>query len=289
MFRELEIEDICWIESCLKGSDCYSCDYSPFNLFAWKDTYSTEITKINEFFVGRIIVDDKWLYLYPCGKGDVKAVIDSLAEYHNAHYDYPLLFMCNRVQSEYLGEDFDKELRPGFADYMYNALDLIELKGSKYHKKRNLIAQFNKKYSWRLVPLCDDNLEDGKELMKRWHLQTGADSYNEELLVLEQAVKYSEEFNAFGSILYVEDVPVALAIGTFPGNDTLDVHIEKADTSYTGVYAKIMNEFAKYAYGIKQFSYINREEDMGIENLKKAKLSLYPAFLEEKWVCTKKL
>lgn len=288
MFRELEIEDISWIENCLTDSECYSCDYSPFNLFAWKAAYSTEIAKIDDLFVGRISVDNKWLYLYPCGKGDVKTAIEKLIDYHKSNYDYPLMFMCNRAQAEFLGDDYNKELRPGYADYMYNASDLVELKGSKYHKKRNLIAQFDKKYSWTFTPLSENNIEDAKDLMKRWHLQTGADSYDEELIVLEQAVKFAKEFKVFGTILYVENVPVALAIGTFPGNDTLDVHIEKADTAYTGVYAKIMNEFAKYAYEIKKVSYINREEDMGIENLKKAKLSLYPAFLEEKWVCTKK-
>lgn len=289
MFRELELDDISWIKDRLNGSCCYSCDYSPFNLFAWKGTYSTEICEIDGFFVGRIIVDDKWLYLFPCGEGNLMQVIDKLDKQHNEDFDYPLMFMCNREQAEFLGDDYEKELRPGYVDYIYNAMDLIELKGSKYHGKRNHIAQFNKKYDWRFEALNSANLNDAKILMANWYNQSGADSYEEELVVLDLAVKYSAEFNIIGGLIYAEKMPVALAIGTCPGNDTLDVHIEKADTSFIGSYSKIMNEFAKYAYSIQKFSYINREEDMGIENLKKAKLSLHPAFLEEKIVCVKKL
>lgn len=288
MFHKLEIEDIAWIEECLNQSDCLSCDYSPFNIFAWVSTYSTEIADVSGFFVGRLFIENKWFYLFPCGKGNLEEALDKLIKYHYDNYDYPIIFMCNGKQAEYLGDSFEKELPPGYFDYIYNAKDLIELKGSKYHGKRNHIAQFDKKYNFSFVALDKSNLNDAQLLMKKWYNQTGADSYEEELLVINSAVEYANEFNIVGGMIYVEGNPVALSIGTFPGNDTLDVHIEKADTSYTGSYSKIMNEFAKYAYSIQKFTYINREEDMGLENLKKAKLSLHPVFLEEKWICTKK-
>lgn len=288
MFREITIEDIEWIENSIKDSDCLSCDYSPFNIFGWKDSYKTEINKIEDCLVCRLSIGEKWHYLFPCGNGQVDEALNTLEKNHNENFDYPLIIMCNRKQAEYLGDAYDIELKVGYYDYIYNAGDLMELKGSKYHGKRNHIAQFNKKYDWKYVPLSNENLADAEMLMLDWFESMGSEDFRPELNLLRNSVKYSDEFNIVGGILYADNEPAALSVASFPGNDTLDIHIEKANTKFSGVYAKIMNESVKYAYSIKEFAYVNREEDMGLENLKKSKLSLHPAFLEEKFVCTKK-
>lgn len=288
MFRELTINDIDWIEDCINDSDCLSCDYSPFNIYGWKELYKTEIDRIKDCLICRLNIDDKWHYLFPCGAGNVADALEVLEKYHNDNFDYSLIFMCNKKQSDYLGNDYSIELKAGYYDYIYNAIDLVELKGSKYHSKRNHIAQFNKKYDWKFIPISSENLHDAERLMLEWYENVESEDLMSELKILRDSVKYSDEFNIISGLLYVGDEPAALSVASFPGNDTLDIHIEKGNTKYSGVYAKIMNEIVKYAYSVRSFSYVNREEDLGLENLKKSKLSLHPAFLEEKFVCTKK-
>ena len=288
MFREITINDIGWIEDCIKDSDCLSCDYSPFNIYGWKNLYKTEIDRMEDCLICRLNIDEKWHYLFPCGSGDIISALDTLEKYHNDNFDYPLIFMCNKKQIEYLGDAYSIELKPGYYDYVYNTIDLIELKGAKYHGKRNHIAQFNKKYDWKFVPINNDNLADAEKLVLEWYEATGSEDVMLELNLLRDSVKYSDKFNIVSGLLYANYEPAALSVASFPGNDTLDIHIEKGNTKFSGVYAKIMNESVKYAYSVREFSYVNREEDLGLDNLKKSKLSLHPAFLEEKFVCIKK-
>lgn len=290
MFHRMTIDDIKWVTSCLEGQEVFSADYAPLNIFGWAEEYSTEIDLISGCLSIRMKSDNgNWAYLYPCGNGDVKSVISYLENYHKENYDSQFSVICNPKQSKNLGDGYIGEHPIEYNDYIYNTIDLVELKGSKYHSKRNHISQFDRKYEWKFLPLNKDNLNDAIDIMVKWQEQCRADSYESEMKLLELSVAYAKEFNIIGGILYAHNVPVALSVGTLIREGLLDVHLEKADTAYSGVYSKIMNEFTKYAYERTGAELINREEDMGIENLRKAKLSLHPAFLEEKHIFTKQM
>ena len=80
-------------------------------------------------------------------------------------------------------------------------------------------------------------------------------------------------------MITVDGKYVAYSIGSMINENTADIHFEKADREYDGSYAFVNNSFAKY--GFHDAEYINREEDLGIEGLRKAKLSYYPIRLNQ--------
>lgn len=289
MFHKMNLEDIEWLNKIIEKSDCFSNDYSPFNILGWSLSYHTEIDNISNILVGRIkLEDDRWTYLYPIGNGDTAALISRLEKMHNSEFDYPFSMICNKYQSELIDNSYYKVHCPEYDDYIYDAEDLAYLRGSKYHSKRNLIAQFEKKYDYNYEFFTKDNLNDCIELMKRWNMKINEPLFENELKLINLAANNAKTFKILGIVLYSGNKPIAFSVASMPREGLMDVHMEKADTEYTGVYSKIMNLLSKYAYEVENIRYINREEDMGIENLRKAKKSLHPEFMEEKYICTKK-
>ena len=101
-----------------------------------------------------------------------------------------------------------------------------------------------------------------------------------EYAVIKEALENLNEFEMRGMILYVNQKPVAMTLGSEISPLCFDVNFEKALGDYEGSYAVINNEFAKT---LTNYKYINREEDMGLEGLKKSKLSYHPEIIYERF------
>lgn len=177
-------------------------------------------------------------------------------------------------------------------DYIYRTTDLAALSGKKYGKKRNHIKQFKaKRPGWRFEPLTSGNLQDAREIEEKWLEEALAfDAANADDLQIEKEIIFSalENFERFekvcgmtGGLLYVDDKPAAFCVASLLSEAVTDVHFEKCLSPYArdGGYAVINNEFSKTV----QTEFINREEDLGIEGLRKAKLSYYPEEILEKY------
>ena len=182
-------------------------------------------------------------------------------------------------------------------DYIYRTEDLAGLEGKKYGKKRNHIKQFKtKRPGWRFEPLTSANLQDAREIEEKWLEEVlaanaaGANSAAGDDLKIEKEIIFSalENFDRFekvcgmtGGLLYVDDKPAAFCVASLLSAAVTDVHFEKCLFEYArdGGYAVINNEFSKSV----KTEFINREEDLGIEGLRKAKLSYYPEEILEKY------
>ena len=169
-------------------------------------------------------------------------------------------------------------LQRSLFDYVYNTQDLISLPGSKYHAKRNHIAKFDKKYSHEYIRITKSNLSLLRDASSaifekdpRLPLEHKA---------IEFAIESFEELSLSAAVLMADGEFAAFTMGERVG-DTAVIHFEKARRDIDGAYPKICSEFVKNEYPDTLF--INREEDMGIEGLRKAKLSYYPAFMNEAW------
>lgn len=182
-------------------------------------------------------------------------------------------------------------------DYIYRTEDLAALSGKKYGKKRNHIKQFKaKRPGWRFEPLTSANLQDARLVEEKWLEEVlaantaGANSADGDDLKIEKEIIFSalENFEIFGQacgmtggLLYVDDKPAAFCVASLLSAAVTDVHFEKCLFEYArdGGYAVINNEFSKSV----KTEFINREEDLGIEGLRKAKLSYYPEEILEKY------
>ncbi|MDL2235573.1 phosphatidylglycerol lysyltransferase domain-containing protein [Christensenellaceae bacterium OttesenSCG-928-L17] len=167
-------------------------------------------------------------------------------------------------------------------DYVYRAEDLISLSGRKYHAKRNHINQFEAQYDYAYKPLTPDMTDECMEVYLSWLQEK--DIYEPGILGEMKAIRFllpnMEKLNVKGGCITINDKVVAFTLGEQINPTGAVIHIEKADSSYMGLFAVINQKFAENCWSDLQF--INREEDMGLLGLRKAKLSYRPVKLIEK-------
>lgn len=161
-------------------------------------------------------------------------------------------------------------------DYIYLQKDLSTLIGNRFHQKRNHVNNFEKKYKWEYVSVTSDNLPLLCEAAA--HLFSVDGRLPDEYEAILDILDHFEELGLKAGILLAEGTPVAYSIGEVMCDDTALIHIEKADRSYDGAYAMINKLFASE---FEDCTYINREEDMGIPGLRKAKSSYHPVRMGE--------
>lgn len=176
-------------------------------------------------------------------------------------------------------------------DYIYDKESLLTLRGNKLHAKRNHINRFLQEYNgrWEYVPINSSMLNECMSLYDEWQEHKDLDELEElyefdEKLTVELAIKRMDEFCLKGGAILIDGVLSAFTIGEKVTDDMMTVHIEKANTEINGLYPLINREFVAHECGFAK--YINREDDMGREGLRKAKLSYYPVRMIEKYKVT---
>lgn len=280
----------------IKKSDSMCCEASFANNIAWQRLNNTKALRYKDYCLLRSEDNGVYYYDFPFGLNknssleecrEVIEIIKSDAKANNM----PLIITTVTKDLLYIFEElypeqYSIETSSAHDDYIYLAQDLIELKGKKYHKKRNHIANF-KKFNWRYVPINSSNIDDALVFAVDIYNETlndGTVSFVSEQFAINTYFTYFEQLELCGGLLYVDDKIVALTIGEMLNSDTFVVHIEKADREYNGAYPTICNEFLKnYAQNAK---YVNREEDLGLDGLRKSKQSFYPCFMLEKYTLT---
>lgn len=289
-FRYIQLSDKEWIVPLLQLSDFRGCEYSFANNMAWRRLNDTKITRYKDFYISRSSNENGYYYTFPAGRGDYKDLFDTLKKCAESEGQALVIGSVTpdklKIFEELYPGEYTVKGDPSYNDYVYLASDLIELKGKKYHAKRNHIARF-KKENWSFEALSAENQDECIELSVNFYNdKLGADDFS----AVNEQFAINTYFNNFdilglkGGVLRVDGKIVAFTIGERLNSDTYVIHIEKALGDVPGAYAVINNEFAKYA--ASDCKYINREEDLGIEGLRKAKRSYYPVFQVEKNIIT---
>lgn len=290
-FREIELKDKPWIDELLAKSDFMGCEYSFANNVAWRRLNNSVISRYKDFYLISTENKDNIYLTYPAGKGDILDFIDKFNEYCN---EKGKKFVLTSVLTENL--DFLKkslsnriervESNSDYFDYIYTAEDLIYLRGKKYHSKRNHISNF-KKQPWEYRELTPDVFSDSiKFITDTYNKKSNTDNFSAivEQFAINTFFTNFEYMNLKGGVLYQNNKMVGVTIGEKINSNALVVHVEKARSDVNGAYPTLCNEFAKAnALNLK---YINREEDLGIEGLRKSKRSYNPCFLLEKHTVT---
>ena len=170
-------------------------------------------------------------------------------------------------------------------DYVYNAEDLRTLPGRRYQPKRNHINRFTAEYpDYHYEVLTRDRFGECMALEREW--RRAHEGHTSELCAEQRAMQrgfeHFEELGLLGGCIYVGERLVAFTFGSAVNDHTFDTHMEKADTEYDGAFTIINKLFAEHLP--ERFTLINREEDLGLEGLRRAKLSYHPAFLQHKFL-----
>ncbi len=290
-FHTPTYEDAAWCIPLLKEAPSPCCEYSFANMMAWHRHFDTKIALVEECVVVRFGGDSPH-YLAPAGR-DTKRALNALHEDARVNGKSLYVFGYDEEGVDRLSQEYTvtsrEEYRDEF-DYLYRIGDLAELAGRKYHAKRNHIAAFSREHVWRYEEIKDENAADVIRAADLWCKQriTAHGDVDGALQAENKAIRellaHRRETELCGGLLRVNDDVVAFTFGAPLTDDTFDTLVEKALTGYEKAYAVINREFARHT--IAGYTYVNRENDVGAEGLRRAKLSYHPVSLVKKILCT---
>lgn len=289
-FKDITLADKDLITSYTMNSSRRNCDLSFSNLCSWRFLYNTKFAIVDNFLVFKFWAEDKLAYMMPVGTGNPKDVLQKLInDATEENQPFCILGVCTGMRNELedtMPEQFQFTADRDYADYLYLRSDLATLKGKKFQAKRNHINRFRNSYpNYEYTPITPDRIKECMELEAEWCKVNNCDQQEgtgNERRALIYALHNFEALGLTGGILHVDGKIVAFTFGMPINKDTFGVHVEKADTSIDGAYAMINYEFSSRIP--EQYTYINREEDLGIEGLRKAKLSYQPTIILEKYM-----
>lgn len=195
-------------------------------------------------------------------------------------------FHLMEIIKEACPEMIFKDDRPNY-DYVYLTQDLIDLRGRAYHSKKNHLNYFLKTYDYEYIEMTSDMADDAMKFIDEFNARKEVPEHEMEMLrmeeqAMEDVLRNLEKVGYSAGAILIDGKIEAIAIGGQLGRNTITEHVEKANVNYRGLYQAINNEFCRNV--ASKAKYINREEDMGIPNLRKAKLSYKPVKLLEKYI-----
>lgn len=267
------------------------CDLSFGNLYGWSVKYQTCYAIEDDTLFIRFQSQHRShpAYLIPITKGAdcIPSAIERLHQEAETG-GYPLVLMgitpaCRQALEERCPELFAFLEDEGNADYIYLREKLASLSGKALQQKRNHVNKFEKLYpNYVYEPITADNALECMAVEKEWLRQHNSmeDGEAAETEVIRNLLTNFEALGLSGGMIRVEGRIVAFTLGSPINADTFDIHIEKADRNYDGAYAAINKYFARTIPD--SYTYLNREEDLGIEGLRKAKLSYKPELVLQK-------
>jgi hypothetical protein len=275
-------------------SERRNCDLSFANLMSWRFLYLTEVAELGGYLLFRFRVDGQLMYMMPLGQGPLRPVVLALMEdARRQQADFRMAGVCAElvplIEAEFPGV-FRFTGNRDYADYVYLRSDLATLRGKKLQPKRNHVHRFEALYpDYEYLPLTPDRVEECLQLEELWRRENGAAekfALDAERRSMTFALQHLRELGITGGVLHAAGRPVAFTYGAPINAVTWDTCVEKADTEVEGAYAMINMLYAQHLD--EQYLYINREEDLGLEGLRRAKLSYHPVALLDKMMCTLK-
>ncbi len=286
-FRPVHADDFELAAPIMKATGYNSTESSFVILYTWSGLYNGEICIDGDTVFIRSRGRNGVSYLPPLG-GDMKSALLKIAEVEGEEIRFHSVTerMREKLEAAFPGE-FEYTERRGSFDYIYLRDELSSLSGKKFHQKRNHVNKFLKRYEGRFSysNMTEDDIPDVLAFQKKWIAMAsekeGQEVLRYETTAIEKLLYHFTRFSLRGGVLRVDGNVCAYCIGAKISGDTVDVMVEKGDYAYDGVYQAINKMFAEN--NCSDVTYINREEDMGIEGMRRAKLSYYPTELLRKY------
>jgi hypothetical protein len=288
-FSPVTIDDKEVIQPFFEKSIYRNCDFSFSNIFSWKHLYNTTFAVENDFlFIRFQTADDLPGYLFPLGEGNLGLALKRIIQDARERIAPVRLYAITQKMFDLIEEiapgQFVYETERNWYEYIYASENLISLIGKKYQSKRNHINKFKRTYQWEYLPITREIIPDCLRLYERWCAENGG--CNSEQSLIEERIATQKAFNNFeklgliGGALRIDGEILAYSYGQPLGKDTFGVHAEKCLDEIDGGFTMINQQFAEH--NCAAYTYINREEDLGLPSLRKAKMSYHPAILLEK-------
>ena len=292
-FREITLEDKSRVEACAQAHNYHLCEYCFVDLYIWRGHYHTQICFFEDFLLVKMqdTESGQEMYLAPIGEGSlckpIAALLEDAAERGNPFIMVSVAQdMISRIEACCPGQ-FAFSYNEGAADYVYLSEKLQTLAGKKLQSKRNMVNRFLANYEgrWSYEDITPENVRDALNFHFKWCEMNGCSrekAFFGETCAIGIGLNYWKELDLRGGILRLDGEVIAFTFGCKATDDMYVVQIEKADHNIQGAYQMINQQFVKH--NCTDVLYVNREEDLGLEGLRKAKHSYYPEFMAKKYV-----
>lgn len=292
-FKVLDLEDRFTILNHLPEYRFKTYEYSFLTLYLWKDYCNVEYGILDNAVIIKKNGDETGPYfMQPIDYAaqDLAEIVAELLRIRRSDPSFRCLF--RDVEKPFLLE-LKKRYGANLSyaedvknfDYIYETRKLIDLTGEKLTKRKNQYHQFLNRYDYALKDIHDESvIRDCLDLAEAWYGKQSVKSTELffELRGINNVLAHLDVLNAIGMAVYVNDRLAGFTVGEKASREMAIIHIEKGDTKYKGIYAFINKVFAEnYLQGTQ---YINREEDLGLAGLRKAKLAYDPLKLEKKYI-----
>lgn len=282
-FSPISPQDKDKYEELLFGETERGCEFSFANLYLWGQQNIA-------FEGGHAILFSRFgereIYLFPLGQTDKRGAIDRIINDAETRGS-PLCISgigpsAKKLLEELYPERFSFSTSEGSYDYVYSIDDLAELKGKRYHGKRNHLSRFRELFpDHTFEPITSDNLNEVWSMAEGWYkkreLEDRESDFEMEKAAIRRALGAFDKLGLEGLILRGGGEVLAFTLASRLSEDTFDVHFEKAKADIQGAYPAINCALANYIRGkYPEVKYLDREEDMGHPGLRKAKQSYHP-------------
>lgn len=286
-FKKITLKERELLELYLPYHQDRSCDFTVGVILMWKDFYSIEYTvEDNTLFMKYTSPEGNVVFPFPQGKNAI-AGLDKIDIYCKATNIPTTFCFITEGDLEIIRNHFDdvedKDERM-WADYLYEAEKIVNLVGKKYAHQRNHINKFLRNYQ----DYCFEQITpDTKHEAMEFFIEISKNFDKTSIYALEDqkrvqdVIQNCRDYSMFGGMLKVDGNVIGISYGEIL-NDTLFVHIERANTEFLGAYQMLVNMFAEQ-FVDKDVVYINREDDSGDPGLRQSKLSYNPVKLIDKY------
>ena len=289
-FHPLTPDDRKRVQAVTLGSGRRNCNFNFANLIGWQFWYNTEVCICHEVVVFRFNLEGRRAYML-CSASAPSAGLLELLCHDAATAGAPLLILNMEDEpaaavKALMPERVTVEPRRNQYDYIYRREDLAKLKGGSLKAKRNHVNKFLSIYpDFEYRPLEPSLFDECRRLARTWRTEVEESQHDSdyeltadaEARAMENVFTHWQQLDAIGGSIFVDGRMVAFTYGAPVTHDTFDVCVEKANRRIDGAFNIINQQFADHLP--EQYVYLNREEDMGLEGLRKSKLSYHPHIL----------
>lgn len=286
-FKKLELEHIPLIRSYFLRQERRMCDCTIGSTLMWRDYFDNCFAIVDDTLMFRSrYLDGQYAFTVPIGKNP-DAMLDLAEEYCRSRgmaLEFCTVTPNDLEMLKKRWPNLTVEDNRDWYDYLYDGKDIVEFAGKKYAHQRNHIRRFERDCpNWSFSRMTEKDVDEVREFYQKFLQERTKDgeTAQAEIGKIFEVLDHFAQYNFLGGILRVDGQIAGISMGEIV-RDVLFVHIEKADTQYSGVYQKLVNCFAR-EFVTDEVKFINREEDVGDPGLRKSKLSYRPVKLLEKY------
>ena len=291
-FKTVTLCDKAWVDPIVRAENSPSADYNFGNIYIWDKHYRQLICRFEDRMITKLRYGEERAFVFPIGSGPLRPALEVLLAFCRDR-GYPLLL--RGVTEKHRGQledlfpgKFRFFLEEDYSDYIYEAEKLATYSGKALHGKKNHCNRFEAEHDWDFVPLTRELIPACLDMLDVWteenadRLESGISKEHDAII---RAFAAYEKLGLEGGVLRSGGKILGFSVGEMTGTETFDVHFEKAEININGAYPMVCRELTRQVMAAHpELRYINREEDMGLESLRKSKLSYKPEFLLKKYL-----